>query len=408
MSLRLLGGLGLILLGAVLGVPVVAVLGIVVVMLEVAHAIWARRGLHGVHYRRHLATHRMAWGDKIDLDVEVWNRKRLPLAWLRADDAISPGLAIEGHRSIETELFGPTLRNSWTLAPFERVLRHLAVSAERRGVFTIGPVDVSVGDLFARQAAATELPDLDTITVWPRTVASASVVRPERWGDLDRAQRGLIEDPARFAGVRPYSPGDPLRRIHPRTSARLGRPITKRFDPSRERDVLIALDLQTEPGATWELSIDDDVVEGLFVIAGSIARSLASEHAAFGLTAAGYSGLPTRYADVPVAHGAGQAERVLDLLARLSNTPSAPFETLLARIARRHSTGTTVLALTARAPGPFVRPFRSLRRAGFGVAIVTAGPDALVHAAAAREAGFVARAGILDGSWRVASQLRLA
>src|SRR4051794_11184299 len=177
MSLRLLGALGVILLGAVLGVPVVAVLGIVVVMLEVAHAIWARRGLRGVRYRRHLATHRMAWGDKIDLDVEVWNRKRLPLAWLRADDAISPGLAVEGQRSIETELFGPTLRNSWTLAPFERVVRHLAVSAERRGVFTIGPVDVSVGDLFARQAAATELPDLDTITVWPRTVASASVVR---------------------------------------------------------------------------------------------------------------------------------------------------------------------------------------------------------------------------------------
>src|SRR3954467_15307359 len=312
MSLRLLGALGLILLGALLGVPVAAVLGIVVAMIEVVHAIWARRGLHGVRYQRRLATRRMGGGDRIDLDVEVWNRKRLPLAWLRADDAISPGLAVEGQRSIETELFGPTLRNSWTLAPYERVVRHLSISAERRGVFTIGPVDVSVGDLFARQAAATELPDGDALTVWPRTVPAPSVIRPERWGDLDRARTGLIEDPARFAGVRPYSPGDPLRRIHPRTSARLGRPITKRFDPSRERDVLLALDLQTEPGATWELSIDDDIVEGLFVIAGSTPRSLAAEHAAFGLTAAGYSGLPTRYADVPVAHAADQAERVLD------------------------------------------------------------------------------------------------
>jgi uncharacterized protein (DUF58 family) len=408
MTLRVLGALGLMLIGALLGVPVAAVLGIVVLMLETVHAIWAQRGLRGVRYRRHLATHRMAWGDRIDLDVEVWNRKRLPLAWLRADDAISPGLAIQGHRSVETEVFGPTLRNSWTLAPFERVVRHLGITAERRGVFTIGPVDVSVGDLFARQAAATELADVDTITVWPRTVASSSVVRPERWGDLDRSRKGLIEDPSRFAGVRPYSPGDPLRRIHPRTSARLGRPMTKRFDPSRERDVLIALDLQTEPGATWELSVDDDVVEGLFVIAGSIARSLAAERAAFGLTAAGYSGLPTRFADVPVAHAGGQAERVLDLLARLSSTPSAPFETLLARIARRHSSGTTVVVITARAPGPFIRPLRGLRKAGFGVAIVAAGPDAVVHAAAAREAGVVARAAILDGPWRVAGQLRLA
>src|SRR5207253_9446512 len=113
-------------------------------------------------------------------------------------------------------------------------------------------------------------------------------------------------------------------------------------------------------------------------------------------------------ADVAVTAAAGQAERVLDLLARLSNTPSARFETLLARIERRASSATTVLVLTARAPGPFVQPLRRLRRAGFGIAILTTGPDALVNAAAARAAGFMARAAMLDGPWPTASELRLA
>jgi len=407
-TIRVLAGLGLVLAGAILGVPVAGVLGIIVLMLETVHWVWTTRGLGGIHYTRRLAMSRMAWGDQVPLEIEIWNRKRLPLAWLRADDATSEGLIVLDRPSIETEEYGPTLRNTWTLAPYERVVRHLRVTSERRGVFTLGPVDVSVGDLFARPAATIELPGIDTLLVWPRTVPAPSMARPERWGDLDRARRGLAEDPSRFSGVRPYSPGDPIRRIHPRISERLRRPMTKRFEPSRERDVLIALDLQTEPGMGWSLSFEDDLVESLFVVAGSVARSLAAEHASFGLTAAGYSGLPQRFADVAVAPAVGQAERVLDLLARLSATPSAPFETLLGRIERRTSSGTTVLVVTARAMGPFVKPLRRLGRSGLGIAILATGPDALVHAAAARAAGFVARAAILDGPWPTATRLALS
>jgi uncharacterized protein (DUF58 family) len=248
----------------------------------------------------------------------------------------------------------------------------------------------------------------DTFVMWPRTVPAASVVRPERWGDEDRARLGLMEDASRFAGIRPYSPGDPIRRIHPRVSDRLRRPMTKRFEPSRERDVLLAVDLQTEPGPGWDLSYDDEAVESLLVVTASVARALAAEHAAFGVTAAGYSGLPRRFADVPISSTAGQVERVLDLLARLSTTPSARFETLLARIERQTPTGTTVLVVTARDPLAFVRPLRRLRRRGHGVAILTTGDAAAEHAAAARAAGFASRAALLDGPWRTATRLSVA
>ena len=405
MTARGLAAIGLVILGAVLRVPVAAVLGIVALTVEVVHLIWAGRGLRGVQYVRHLGTDRLAWGDEAAVAIEVWNRKALPLAWLRADDATTPGLVVRERRMVETEELGPTLRNTWTLAPYERVVRHLRITADRRGTFTLGPASLSVGDLFARTAATTELGGTDTFVMWPRTVPTSSVLRPDRWGDLDRARRGLAEDPARFAGIRPYSPGDPVRRIHARTSQRLGAPMTKRFEPSRERDVLIALDLQTEPGPGWDLSYDDEALESLLVVAGSIARSLAHERAAFGITAAGYSGLPRRFADVAVSGAGGQAERVLDLLARLSSNPSAAYESLLARVERRISSGTTVLALTARDPAPFVRPLRRLQRAGFGIAVLATGPDAEVHAAAARAAGFPARAAVLDGPWRTATRL---
>lgn len=405
MTARAVAALVLVLAGAILGVPAVAVLGIVALTVEIVHAIWKARGLDGVRYVRHLATNRLPWGEDLPLAIEVWNRKGLPLSWFRVDDATSLELTVRERPTIETDQLGVTLRNTWTLAPYERVTRHLRLTSRRRGVYGLGPATVSVGDLFARSAAMVELPRVDSVVVLPRTVPTTAPVRPDRWGDADRAVHGLLEDPSRFAGIRPYAPGDPIRRVHHRLSARLREPVTKRFEPSRRRDVLIALDLQVSRGPSWSLSIDDDAIEGLFVVAASIVRALAAEHTAFGLTAAGFAGSPRRFADIPVSSSPGQAERVLELLARLASSANARYETLLARIERRIPDGTTVLALTARDPRPFATAFRRLERAGFDVVVVAAGPDAAANAAAARGAGFSVRAAVLDGPWPSATTL---
>lgn len=395
----------LILAGTFLDVPVALVLGTILLLLEVVHWVWVRYGLEGVTYVRRLATDRTSWGHEIPMSIEVWNRKRLPLAWLRADDEASSHVVIRERDLVVDEAGAQALRLAWTLAPFERVVRQLHVGADRRGVFTLGPVRLSVGDLFARRAATADGAGVERFIVRPRTVPLSGFDRPDRWGGEDRARFGLTEDPSRFAGVREYAIGDPRRRMHHRTSARLGRPMTKRFEPSREREVLIALDIQTEHGPTWEVTWDADEVEAIVVVAASLARALAAERASFGIVAAGYTGAETRFAHLPLSADAGQLERVLDLLARLSSHASAPFERLLDLVHRIARPGTTILVLTSRDPGPFVRRLRGIERAGCDVVVVACGPDNAADAARARSAGLVARQARLDGPWSEAERV---
>jgi uncharacterized protein (DUF58 family) len=395
----------LLLLGTYLDVPVVVILAIVVLVVEGVSQIWTRFGLDGVTYRRRLERDRIGWGEEIPMTVEVWNRKRLPLAWLRADDAATLGVVVRERGLAIGRSGANVLRNAWTLAPFERVTRQFHVGAERRGVYELGPVDLSVGDLFARAAATREQRDPARFLVRPRPVPSAAVHRRDMIGGADRAHFGLTEDPSRFAGIRDYVPGDPLRRIHPRASARLGRPVVKRFEPSRDREVLLVLDVQTTAGAAWEMVFDDEEAEALFVVAASLTRSLALERAAFGLAAAGYHGAESRFAYVPVSEAPDQAERVLDLLARLSSHPSAPFELLLAKVARAVRSGTTIVVLTARDPSPYLAHLQRLHRTGCPVVVVACGPDGVTAAARARSAGLAARSARLDGPWRVATGL---
>lgn len=404
------GVLAIVLLavGIVLASPVVEILAVVLVLLDAVRLLAARSGLADVRYERRLDRDRISWGEEARAQIEVWNRKRFPLSWLRADDTASPGLEVRERSLLVGKDGDPVLRNAWTLAPFERVTRHFHVTGARRGVYALGPVDLSVGDLFAREAATEVRHELTPLLVRPRIVAAEPVHRRDRWGGTDRALIGLTEDPSRFAGVREYAPGDPLRRVHPRASARLGRPIVKVHEPSRDREVLVAVDVQAFDGWAWEATHDEETIESLFVIAASVLRTLADERAAFGLAAAAWTGTESRIAMLAPTEAPGQLERSLDLLARLSASPSAPFERLVGMIGRGTRSGTTIIVITARDPSRFLRHLRGLERSDLPVTVLACGPNADADATRARAAGLRARPVRLDGPWRTATRLAAA
>ena len=222
-----------------------------------------------------------------------------------------------------------------------------------------------------------------------------------------RARRSLVEDVSRFSGVRPYTPGDPVRHLHWRATARLGVPVVKRFDPSRDRDVVIALDIQTTEDS-WTGRHDDDLAEGLCIVAASLARTFEAEGSACGLAVAAYTGSTQRLAFLPPNSAERQSGRVGDLLARISPYPSAPFEYLLGRLARMVRPGTLVVIVSSRDPLAFLPLARRLVRGGFGVIHLAAGPDRVAHARRTRATGLTARTVSLDDDWRTARTIDVA
>jgi uncharacterized protein (DUF58 family) len=297
------------------------------------------------------------------------------------------------------------LANAWSLLWYERVIRHLRIDARRRGVFAFGPIRLTVSDLFERGTNSEERELTDELLVRPRTVPVRTAEPARAPLGTSRTRISLFTDPAQFAGVRAYQRGDPARQIHWRATARVGQPVSRRYEPVNERHVLLAVDLQTVPGPHWLMLFDDEQVEALCVAAASLARRFLRDGAACGLMLGTQLAGGRRWAYLPPSSATGQLGRIEDVLARVQPIVSLPFEQLLAVVPRRLPAGGTVAVLSARDPSPFVDPLRRLSRSGYAVRFVALGDDREAHGRLISTRGLDAAAATLSPTWREADAL---
>jgi uncharacterized protein (DUF58 family) len=364
--------------------------------------LWSRYGMRRVEYTRQLGTDRAVAGDVVDLDVTVWNRKPLPLPWVTADDLVGHGLTVRERPQMDVDYernLAQVLRNGWALAWYERVVRHFHLDDVRRGAYPFGPVQLRVRDILGRRAVDLELEMPDTLVVAPPSVEVRYAERAVAPLGERRAASSLTADPALFAGIRPFQPGDSLRQIHWRATARLGATVSRRWEPARGRQVVVVIDAQTVDGPHWQMSFDEDAFEELCVVAASLARRLLADGASLGMAAASFAGSPQKFAWLAPRASLGQLTRAGELLARIGPVASAPLPDLLAWLMRRVAPGTNMILLTAREPATVLPALRRMLRTGYGVELVLVGADAAERAAAARRVGISASSAELQPNW---------
>jgi uncharacterized protein (DUF58 family) len=402
-------GLSMVVAGALLGAPGLLLVGGLTLLSRWLTTIWSRYGLDSVAYERRIATRHAVWGDEVPLDIEVWNRKLLPVPLLTVDDHVTDSLRVAGHALAPSDRPGQaSLQNSWSLLWYERVVRHLAIDARRRGAFSFGPIRLTVSDLFERGTNSEQRDLPGELLVRPRTVPVRAPSAAQAPLGTARSRASLFTDPSRYAGVRPYQPGDPVRRIHWRATARLGTHVSRRFEPVHERQVLLAIDLQTVPGPYWLMLFDDDQVEGLCVAAASLARRLLRSDTACGLLLGTQLFGGRRWAYLPPSAASSQLGRIEDVLARVQPILSLPFERLLGVVPKRLPPGGTVISLGARDPGPYADRLRRLSRSGYAVTHLALGADREAHRSAMVGMGIPSLVADLDPDWRRADALVLA
>lgn len=335
--------------------------------------VWARYALECVEYSRRLSTRRAFFGETISMEIRISNRKILPLPWIHVQDEVPAGLRFsKGRVSASHKPSRAVLSNFLSLGWYHALTRRYPVHCLRRGYFAFGPATIRSGDLFGFFHKEATQEGLDYLLVYPRIVPLEELGIPSRvpFGDL-RVRRHLFEDPVRVASTRDYIYGDPLKRVHWKTTARLGRLQSRVFEATTSVDLALFLDVRTVQPPLWGVS--EQLLETAVTTAASIANHAIHEGYRVGL----YVNETYRYADrivkLPPSDHPDQLQRVLEALAQLQGWPMLSVEQLLTQEGRGLAWGTTLVVISALPSEALMASLARFRRVGRPVALVLVG-----------------------------------
>ncbi len=246
---RVVLGVGVLamMLGLVSGWREFVVIGIGCAFAVIVGGLWVLRPQH-IGISRTLHPPRVTVGESAIGVVAVTNTNRTRIGKQTVEDNL-------GDASIRMEL--PSL------APGETFEQLYTVPAERRGLFSVGPVRVTREDplgLFRRDQGQGSTEEL---WVRPRThrlaTISSGFARDLEGQTRDTDPRGS----AAFHAIREFQLGDDLRHVHWRTTAKRGELMVRQFVDTRRSSEVILLD-------TREQSYTVGAFESAIEIAGSI------------------------------------------------------------------------------------------------------------------------------------------
>jgi uncharacterized protein (DUF58 family) len=343
-----------------------------------AASAWSRVAWRNVQVSARFRPARAFSGETVSLQVRIVNGKRLPLPIVRVNVWLPPGLRSAERRRRAT-IRGFVRRLSMS-GRSEAVL-DLPVKVRARGEYWLDRIRLDLSDPFDLAPLSRELrPDADLLIMpEPRIAVPAHVRRLLPFGAPTRASR-MFEARERFAGVRPYEPGDPLNRIHWKLTGHAASLQTKLFEPTRSADVLLCLDLAGgEP--FWD-SIFPELAEDTIGWASFLARQALGAGWRVGLVANTHLTRGRGPLRIPPSSSHGHEATLFAALARMPNEATSDLAPVLRETGRGLGRTSTAVVISPR-PGRWLQEEMDVLRRR-GAQVVHLSPLEAVSADAAR------------------------
>jgi uncharacterized protein (DUF58 family) len=334
--------------------------------------LWNRFCLHRIEYQRRLSHNQVFFGDEIVFEIEVNNRKPLPLPWLQVEDELPEKVSLLKGKAESITEERVVLTNIFPINMYHRVKRRFPMRCSQRGAFIFGPTYIRSGDLFGFFRREKKFESLDYLLVYPRLIPLEKLGIPSRqlFGDI-RLKRHLFQDPVLTAGVRDYISGDSLKRIHWKSTARLGRLQTKVYEPTTTVDISLFFDVRTLKAPLWG-SIYQLQELGI-IAAASISQYALKAGFRVGLNVNQVTRFSQGLLKVPHSGHPDQLTHILGALAQLHQSETLPMARYVRQEASSLPWGSTLLVIAAEPSEELLATLLDLKRVGRSVALVKVG-----------------------------------
>lgn len=337
-----------------------------------AFSWWSRVAGQALRYERGFSPSRIFPGERTDYIVQLSNARMLPIPWVRIDEHVPDALQAPTTQGNDGRADAPLWQRSRMVALgwHERLELRQPFTCLQRGEYRVGPTNIETGDPLGLFPIHIQVPETMSLLVYPRPAVVGNLLSESAapFGTAG-ARPPALEDPARFAGLRDYQPGDPRRWVDWKASARRLKLQTRVFTPTTVSTRIVALNVQTMP-FTWQ-GYDAERLEKAIGVSASLVRDSILADQPVGL-AANSSGVGMEDFQVFLRPNRrpAQLEDALAALARLSPLPTMAYGSMLRRVAANFPYGASLIAVTSYFDDAIGDDLSRMAHAGHTVSLV--------------------------------------
>lgn len=301
--------------------------------------------------------------EPMEIVLTVGNSSPLPLPYVTVIDIRGPLFSRESGKFI-------IRLRSW-----EKKVLSYRIESQMRGEYLVGPVVLIGSDPLGMFPWRITRRETGRLIVYPEVLP---VVKPIRTGlpagNL-RVENRVYEDVTRYRSLREYVPGDDVRRISWKASAKTGRLHSMEYLPALFSPMLILMNMN---GEDFPLRFRSHWVERSAVTAASLVIQSVSLGQEVGLVASAALKGGETPAVARLSAAPGHATAIMEMLARMEPLPgSTDYTRLLATSGVVIPVGTRIEVITPRVSEPQLGFLREAKQKGWLIELFLVGGDSL-------------------------------
>ena len=360
----------LILVGFFSGKGLIIGMGAMGLMVAALSWVWNSLSLEELEYLRKLDRTRVFAGEKVTLQVEISNKKPIPIPRLEIEDEIPDSIDIQGGNITYSPNPNSTrIKQTTSVGWYETTRWDYQLTASRRGYFRLGPATLKGGDLFGLFANYKKDNSRDHILVYPEVFDLPNLGLPQTnpLGDTTKGSK-IVHDFYMPSGIRDYQSGDPMKSVDWNATAKNNAIKVRTYEPTSSHTFIIAAAVESAD-PVWS-GYSPTYLERTISTAASIASYCAENGHKYGLFSNGTPIVSDRPMSIPPSNNPEQIKIVLEILATIRPIPSKPIPVLLNEALQNFPANSTLVVATSTMSEEFVKVIGRAKRLGHNVVVV--------------------------------------
>jgi len=207
-------------------------------------------------------------GEELQIKTHIKNRSFLPIPFIEITNNIAEKISAT-----------PLKSHVISIKPFgSKTIVH-NIKCKYRGIYTLGPVTISISDIFGIFTWNKTLQCEGRLYIYPKVVKLNNfIIKPARTFGTVAAKNKMYEDNSSVSDIKKYNPGDSFRKIHWKVSAKKGSLHVKNFDMCGNMEISIFLNLfSLHYSNIYRLDMEEKAVEcAASIIFYALSRNISS------------------------------------------------------------------------------------------------------------------------------------